>query len=754
MRIHIQVPKRVPAGLAISAVLIATLAGCGGSGGGFGSIPVSIPVSGETPGTSVSLAAVSTRKDMVSDGDVVVEATPSTAVPTSPITFMLNGTDVTDRLVLDKSTSRMRGLLTGLKVGANVLTAVSAGKEIGKLELNNFSATGPIFSGTRQSPWSCETEASGLGPPPASGPCVAKVRYDWFYRTKAGTFAPLAVLKPPYPADLARTTTTEGKEVDYIVRVESGTVNESIYRIAMLDDPSDPVRAPWSKDGKKPGNGWNGKLNYPFLGGASPGFRSGKNEARDALLDTPLSLGFAVAFGTRNTYGTGEDDVTSSETTMMVKERFVEQYGIPKFTIGTGVSGGSILQHYIVHNYPGLLDAIIPGASFSDIPTLAVDIIDCKPLNNYFDTLATDPASWTAARRAAVDGGSVATSPLAGPDIGRTVCQTNWAGFSNAFQNPVNGFNVGSAGTPVAGLPIYDPVSNPGGVRGTVWDSNVNSFGRNGRTGFARSPYDNVGVQYGLAAVNAGKITPEEFVHLNEKIGGLDIDGNLTRERSAGDPIAVRRAYASGRVLTSFEDFRLPIIDVRVYVDNAANIHPRNKTLAFLERLKKANGTTENQVNWTTNDVTGSENLDLNALKAQNEWLDNIAADKSADSYAVKVIRNKPAHLKDACWVNGEKTEEPVSWDPDTSCNKAMPIDMDVRIVAGGPLSEDILMCKLKPIDFSAYQVTFTPSQRTRLAAAFPRGVCDWSVPGEGQSKPKTWIDFSTGDWGASNIYN
>ena len=85
------------------------------------------------------------------------------------------------------------------------------------------------------------------------------------------------------------------------------------------------------------------------------------------MRDEPLRLGFAVALGTRNTLGTGCDDVVSAETVMMIKERFIEQYGVPKFTIGLGSSGGAIQQHLIAHNYPGLLDAITPVRSYPDI---------------------------------------------------------------------------------------------------------------------------------------------------------------------------------------------------------------------------------------------------------------------------------------------------------------------------------------------------------------------------------------------------
>ena len=73
-------------------------------------------------------------------------------------------------------------------------------------------------------------------------------------------------------------------------------------------------------------------------------------------------------------------------------------------------------------------------------------------------------------------------------------------------------------------------------MRGTFWDGLVNVFGVDNQTGFARSAYDNVGIQYGLNALNAGDITTDEFLDINEKIGGLDIDGHLVPQPERGRP--------------------------------------------------------------------------------------------------------------------------------------------------------------------------------------------------------------------------
>ena len=74
------------------------------------------------------------------------------------------------------------------------------------------------------------------------------------------------------------------------------------------------------------------------------------------------------------------------------------------------------------------------------------------------------------------------------------------------------------------------------------------------------------------------------------------------------------------------------------------------------------------------------------ALLGHNDWLENIRADASSDSYASKVIRNKPPYLKDACWYDGVKYEEPLTLDPSAKCNKLMPVFGTVRLAAGGSL--------------------------------------------------------------------
>src|ERR1019366_7493830 len=94
----------------------------------------------------------------------------------------------------------------------------------------------------------------------------------------------------------------------------------------------------------------------------------------------------------------------------------------------------------------------------------------------------------------------------------------------------------------------YDAASNPTGIRCTLYDNEVNVYGRAPGERYARRPLDNVGVQYGLKAFNAGIISFDQFLELNRIVGGLDNDGADAMSREVADSDALRIAYESGRV--------------------------------------------------------------------------------------------------------------------------------------------------------------------------------------------------------------
>jgi len=652
-----------------------------------------------------TLSVLSSKPTMVSGGDALIEVTPPAgAASGATVELKLNGTAVSPTLTRDTTSGKLRGLVTGLVAGPNTLTARMAGGTEAKLDLVNAPKTGPILAGPLLTPYECRTVESNLGDA-LDANCTATQRFDYYYRTTVNTFKPLT---DPLsrPTDLMNTTTIDGATVPYIVRVDSGTVGRTIYRIAVLDNPTadsvDPAK--W-----KPGPGWNGRLVVSFGDGAGTQYNQGVNQATDALSDLQLSRGFAYMISTELVNGQRGNAVLQGETLMMLKEHFVERYGVPRWTVGSGGSGGAIQQLVITQIYPGLLDGLQPSATF---PDGSLHVADCRLLENVYKA---DLTTWTNAKRAAVDGFTNGTCRAWDLSFVNTIVATNAAGCALKDTSK-----------------LYHPVNNPTGARCTTSDMRTNIYGRDPATGFALSPLDNVGVQYGLDALNKGVITPEEFVVLNEKVGGYDKDGNPVPARSVGDTAALTRAYESGLINSGGGGLaNVPILHSRGYTDAVGDIHSHERDLVVRARLQKANGRTDNQVIWV-GPRTGYPLAAL-SLDTMTKWLDDLVADPAPLSTA-KVVAHKPAAAVDACFeADGTKTAESPAIGATGKCGTLYPVHGEPRQMAGAPLSNDINKCALKPIADADYAVAFSPAQKTRLQAVFPGGVCDWTKPGVGQ---------------------
>ena len=53
------------------------------------------------------------------------------------------------------------------------------------------------------------------------------------------------------------------------------------------------------------------------------------------------------------------------------------------------------------------------------------------------------------------------------------------------------------------------------------------------------------------------------------------------------------------------------------------------------------------------------------------------------------------------------------------------------------------MKCRLRPLNFADYPVTFTAAEQAELRAAFSSGVCDYGRPGVGQARPRgTWLSY------------
>jgi Tannase-like family of unknown function (DUF6351) len=673
---------------------------------------------------AVALSVESSDAQWVSGGEALVRASAELAQGRS-VKVSVNGTPVAVDWKVDPADSSSRlGVVSGLTVGQNTLAAevMADSVVLGKttMQVRNHPRTGPMFSGSHETPFICETQRFRVfagGPllgDPLDANCSIATRVDYVYRNATNAFVPLPSMTA-VPADAQTTTTSNGRTVPYIVRIETGTVNRAVYQTSVLHNPAaEPEPSPVVKP-----SGWNGAVVYAFGGGCPGGwYRQGAN-TEGILEHNVLRHGFAVASSSLNVYGNNCNDVLAAETVAMVRERFSEAYGRPRHVIGWGCSGGSYQQLQTADNYPGLLDGIIPSCSFPEVMFATTQFMtDSNLLGTYFRDVA--PGTFTDAQQAAVAGIVTVRTLYNG---------TNFNGASRI--NP-------TANCP-AGLPAaqrYNAATNPTGVRCTVYDHTANQLGRDPASGFARRPLDNTGIQYGLEALNAGTITVDQFLDMNERVGGWDADGNRQPARTVADPLALRAAYQRGRLTNGGGGLKTtPVIDYRDYGDDAANgdVHTRYHSFSMRERLVKANGHADNFVMMVEKfGQRAISDLGQRAILEMDKWLTAISADKAAGSAADKVVRNKPASLVEGCNSRdatpvfiAEKMQQTTG-----QCAALYPAPDGPRGIAGQSVAADIIKCQLKPVVMVDYAASFTPAQETRLRSVFAGGVCNWSVPG------------------------
>ncbi len=678
---------------------------------------------------SLAVNVLSNRADLISGGDALVEVVLPATTSASEVAVDVDDTDVTGAFAL-RPNGRYMGVVTGLPIGDNALTARAPGVTGARITITNHPIGGPVFSGEQIQPWLCTTENNGLGAP-GDLQCNANTVYEFFYMPLAATgFQPYDPGNPP--ADVATTTTDQGRTVPYVIRQETGTHNRGIYRVAVLFDPTGPWE-PWA-----PQDGWNGKLHYPF--GASCGTIHSQSDAQSVQNDRALSRGFMVATSSLNVLGNNCNTTTSAESVMMLKEHIVETYGEIRYTTAEGCSGGSIGQHMVANDYPGLLQGIQPNCSFSDNWSTGLEVVDCHLLLNYYTAIS--PQLWLVpAQQTAVNGHASPSSCIA------------WEALFAPVVDPEGGCGLDPAQD-------YHPVNNPTGCRGSVPDFNVSVIGRRppelwdqspeptrsaeyAAGGFARLPYDNVGVQYGLDALLSGEILAEQFVDLNEKIGTVDVDFNFAPGRRHADT-GSELLYRVGGVNDGGQLDQVPVIDLRG--TSNFEIHTDYHSYVMRERLIRSNGHADNHLIWTspTPLVPAPAEADA-AFDLLDRWLAAIEADGSGDPLEVKVVRNRPADAVDACFINDVKVTDMAT------CQAAFPHFASPRLVAGMPLTHDIAACQLRPLDRADYAGVIPPltdAQWARLVAAFPEGVCDYAQPGIGQEASVPWMTFRDGPGG------
>ena len=486
----------------------------------------------------------------------------------------------------------------------------------------------------------------------------------------------------------------------------------------MLYDGADP--SPFAPD-----TSWNRRLVYTFGGGCNAGFHQG-TATGGVVNDLFLAQGYAVASSTLNVLNNNCSTVISAEAAMMVKEHFVEQYGPVAHTIGWGGSGGAIQQYDIADQYPGLLDGIVPGVSFPDPLTTIGPVTDCRLLNHFFGATGN---GFSAEQQRAISGFRAYSTCLS---------------WDATFANRVTATDSCDPSIPVNLR--WNPTTNPDGVKCSAAEQMVNQLGRDPRTGFARSPLDNIGVQYGLQSLRDGVITAQQFVDLNAGIGGYDYTGKLVPQRSTADPRALFATYRDDLLNSGRQGLaETAVVDQRLDLDLAGagnDIHTTEWSYVIRARMV-AGGIAGNQV-IIENGLNTIVPASVYELAAIERWLNAIDADSSHRPLSTKVAADRPADVSDGCFLpGGTLVHEPLSYTGTGQCATAYPVAANTRLVAGQPLPMTALKCALKPLNFRDFPVAFTAEQRAKLRAAFPSGVCDYRERGVGVVPPAgPWLNY------------
>ena len=657
------------------------------------------------------------------------------------------------------------------------------------IKLGETGPVKPLFAGPLEYPFLCRTFESGLGQPlvdnqrgegievfkltPAgkrtsevtgySKDCSVPSRAFYMYaRENDEYFYPLREANN----DIEKIT-VNGRSIDFIVRVETGTINRHPYIIYALKGTNGTLEKP------DPEN-WNKRLIYQFKGGVGIGKRQGKLNIKKLLARRKLQLrkGYAIVHSTANQTSSHYNIWLAEDTALRVKQQFSALYGKADYTFGFGGSGGAIQQYLLAQNSPGIIDAALTLYSFPDMLSQTTYIMDCELLEYFFDVTDADNEKWSRWENRRILEGLNAKNDWfnryalanAASDIlhfkmpdfsmGMTECVNSWRGLTPLVLNPK--------------FPVFPERAskNVQSVTQLSYWNNLKTFYGTDADGYARVTWDNIGVQYGLNALRGNQISLETFLKLNANIGGWKPGREMQEEnfwfftnnilpagfsiwshqnttshnsntldnpapRTQGDIKAIRAAWLSGQIFLGKLD--IPVLDLRHYLDEQLNMHHSFASFSARSRMIREQGHADNQVIW----MTQKPHTPIpEALLLLEQWVSNIsrAPEKS-------LAENRPGEAIDKCF-NAKGTliaEGNTVWDGPWNnkepgkCMSTYPSYQTSRMIAGDSIAGDIFKCQLQPVQLAIKTGLYNPvdmtAQQGILEKIFPQGVCDYSKP-------------------------
>ena len=479
-----------------------------------------------------------------------------------------------------------------------------------------------------------------------------------------------------------------------------------------------------------------------------------------------LGLGYGIAHSSGTRTSVHYNLEVGGETALMTKERFVERYGVPLYTVGVGGSGGAIQQYVYGQNHRGLLDAGIPVVSYPDMVTQTIHVGDCELLEHYMDV--TDGANpkwrtWSNRRwLIGLNASDTFPNPYTGGAPGSTECVNGWRGLLPLAMNPL----FGTAG---AGTERMDP-AEMAAVHWTHWEDLRNIYGVGARrlraadlgqrgrpvrpAGAARGSHHPAGVPRpqregrqleGPRADGAGgppvPARSGRFDPWSARNMRLSPDGGVTpAPRRQGDLDAMRAAYRQGIYFDG--DIDIPLIDARPYLEPVLDMHNSHQSFASRQRMLDFDGDASNQVIWFW-DTAGGDRLMLpDGVRGRRRVAREPASPPEARRRGQPPAAGRGRVLRgveDADRPRAGRLVGQPRRPAARTCAQRFPIRLDVAHRGGRSDPRRRLQVRvaagrhgdrarpLRRVD------AHRPTQRARLEAIFPTGVCDYRRRDQGR---------------------
>ncbi|MFD1217817.1 DUF6351 family protein [Microbulbifer celer] len=598
--------------------------------------------------------------------------------------------------------------------------------------------------------------------------CSHKTAVAYFYRsTRDGLFHPLEEAQ----GDIDQVT-VNGRSTDFVVRLETGTINRFFYAIAVLRGDNETAEKP-------NGSNWNRRLIYQFRGGVGIGRRQGNISRSDIVerREDQLARGYAVVYSSANQTSNHYNIWLAEDTARRLKKQFSALYDEPLYTVGVGGSGGAIQQYLIAQNAPGVIDAALPLYSYPDMVSQTIYVFDCEPLEYYFDVIAAEDERWRdVTERSEILGlasnkefehrfqtlesiAALFDGRYRGLAEGASECVQGWRGLVPLVNNP-NFIHFDKS--------FAEPIAR--NTHWTHWEDLKDFYGTD-VNGYANRAWDNQGVQYGLKALQQGKISVDDFLRINATIGGWKepqdqggeklwfMNGDVfpmelsvwsehnmnlgsldsPAPRSVASVDAIKGIYRSGHVFLG--DVEIPIVDLRHYLEKELDMHHSLASFSSRERIRRARGHSDNQLIWMSHKKFDPVD---EALDIIDHWMLNIIEHPEKG-----VAANKPIEATDRCFdkegnvlAAGDSVWDG-SWNhkPNGACMDLYPIYSTSRQMAGAPITGDVFKCALQPLERAIAKNTYgirtgeVVDRIEDMRRVFPDGVCNYNVPGVGRPK-------------------